>query len=148
MAEGEIYDIEYDPKSAQPDVPDRNVGDKERRMTEERMIETIPRRLANLLRANGMAQAELAAEIGATPVTVSRYLTGQRSPRAPYIIRMARSLATTPDYILTGVLRASDGTMLYECDPEKNPECRKTGCACGAARGKCYMTAKESARAE
>ena len=27
MAEGEVYDIEYDPKSAQPDVPDTNVGE-------------------------------------------------------------------------------------------------------------------------
>lgn len=27
MAEGEVYDIEYDPKSAQPDVPDANVGE-------------------------------------------------------------------------------------------------------------------------
>ncbi len=117
-------------------------------MTVKRMIETIPRRLEGLLRANGMKQKDLADEIGVTEVTVSRYLSGQRSPRAPYIIRMARSLATTPDYILTGVLRASDGTMLYECDPEKNPECRKTGCARGAARGKCYMTSKESARAE
>jgi len=112
------------------------------------MIEAIARRLRGLLRANGMKQKDLAAEIGVTEATVSRYLSGQRIPRAHLIIRMARSLATTPDYILTGVLRASDGTMLYECDPEKNPECRKTGCACGTAQGKCYMTAKESARAE
>ena len=26
MAEGEVYDIEYDPKSEVQDVPDRNVG--------------------------------------------------------------------------------------------------------------------------
>ena len=26
MAEGEVYDIEYDPKSEEQDVPDTNVG--------------------------------------------------------------------------------------------------------------------------
>lgn len=117
-------------------------------MTADRMIETIPRRLKGLLRANGMKQKDLAAEIGVTEATVARYLSGQRIPRATLIIRMARSLATTPDYILTGELRRPDGKKLYECDPAKHPMCKKTGCAWGAAHGVCYMTMEALARAE
>lgn len=117
-------------------------------MTEERMIETIPRRLEGLLRANGMTPAQLAAEIGETKASVYLYLAGWRMPKAPLIIRMARSLATTPDYILTGELRRPDGKMLYECDPAKCPKCKKTGCAWRAAHGVCYMTTESLARAE
>lgn len=117
-------------------------------MTEERMIETIPRRLRGLLRARGMSQKALAVEIGVTTVAVYRYLAGQSVPQVGIVIRMAKALHTTTGYILTGDTARQDGILLYECDPEKNPYCRKTGCAWGENRGPCYLTAYAEARAE
>lgn len=120
-------------------------GEKDDRGANER---NDPEETGGLLRANGMTPAQLAAEIGETESSVYLYLAGRRMPKAPLIIRMARSLATTPDYILTGELRRPDGKKLYECDPAKHPMCKKTGCAWSAAHGVCYMTMEALARAE
>lgn len=57
-------------------------------------------RITGLLQKRGMTQRELAYRIGATEVSVSRYITGARMPKANIIVYMADALNTTTDYIL------------------------------------------------
>ena len=60
----------------------------------------IGQRITWLLQKRGMTQRELANRIGATEVSVSRYITGARMPKANIIVYMADELNTTTDYII------------------------------------------------
>lgn len=57
-------------------------------------------RILTLLEKKGMTQRELANEIGVTETSISRYISGQRVPKAHIIVYMADALNTTTDYIL------------------------------------------------
>ena len=66
--------------------------------------------LAALLKERGMSQKELAEAAGPTPVSVSRYVNGERRARAPpRIAAMSRALGVEPSDII--------GTS---CDQELN----------------------------
>ena len=65
-----------------------------------RMDGTMGRRISELLDKNGITQRELADAVGVTEVSVSRYIHGGRLPKGPVILKMARVLGTTPEYIL------------------------------------------------
>lgn len=47
-----------------------------------------------------MSQRDLAAKIGVTEVSMSRYLSGNRTPKAPVIAQMAATLGVSTDYLL------------------------------------------------
>ena len=57
-------------------------------------------RIRQLLKKRGMREYELANAIGAHYVSISRYITGDRMPKANVVARMADALNTTTDYIL------------------------------------------------
>lgn len=57
-------------------------------------------RILTLLKKKGMTQRELANQIGVTEVSISRYISGQRVPKANIVVYMADALNTTTDYIL------------------------------------------------
>lgn len=53
-----------------------------------------------LLNKNNMTQRELADRIGITEVSLSRYISGNRTPKGPVIANIANALHTTSDYLL------------------------------------------------
>lgn len=61
---------------------------------------TFGRRIKLALDANGMTQRELAKKIKVTEVSVSRYITGNRIPRAPILMEMARVLGVSCDFLM------------------------------------------------
>ena len=58
------------------------------------------RRLTLLMEEKDLTQTELAAKIGITNVTISRYLSGERKPRIEIVTKLAEELNTTVDYLL------------------------------------------------
>lgn len=57
-------------------------------------------RVKELLKQNDMSQRELADRIKVTPVTLSRYITGERTPRMSDVSNIATVLNTTANYLL------------------------------------------------
>ncbi len=60
-------------------------------------------RMETLLKSKGMTQRELAAKLGVSEVTVSRWMTegaNGRNPSVQTLQKIADILGTTPDYLL------------------------------------------------
>lgn len=57
-------------------------------------------RLKKILDDRGISQKDFADRIGVTEVSISRYMTGKRVPRATVIVNMANQLGVTTDYLL------------------------------------------------
>lgn len=71
--------------------------------TEERMDGNFRSRMEALLNSKGMTQRELAARLGVSEVTVSRWMTdgaNGRNPSIPTLQKIADILETTPDDLL------------------------------------------------
>ena len=68
----------------------------------------IGERLTELLRANSMTQKQLAELIGVTEATVSRNMTGDRTPKSNILANMATALHTTSDYLLGKEMETGD----------------------------------------
>lgn len=60
------------------------------------MAAPIGARLTALLRERGMSQKELAEATNLTPAAVSRYVNGERVPRAITIAALAKALGVEP----------------------------------------------------
>ena len=52
------------------------------------------------MNALGINQRTLAGRIGVTEVSVSRYINGERTPKAPILIKIAKELKTTPTELM------------------------------------------------
>lgn len=57
-------------------------------------------KLAALLKERGMSQKELAKAAGLTPTAVSRYVNGEREPRALTVAALAEVLGVKPSDIM------------------------------------------------
>lgn len=57
-------------------------------------------RITRLLKEQGMTQKELAARIGTTEAAVSKYVKGEREPRAEILANIATVLHTTSETLL------------------------------------------------
>ena len=57
-------------------------------------------RLQGLLQDQGVTQKDLAIRIGTTEATISRYISGDREPKADMLANIATALHTTSDYLL------------------------------------------------
>jgi len=57
-------------------------------------------RLAEMLERRGMTQKELADRIDKTEVSVSRYISGQRTPKITVLLKMAQALNVQADYLI------------------------------------------------
>ena len=62
--------------------------------------DVLSKRLKELLEKNNMSQRELAEKIGITEVTISRYISAQRVPKATEILKIADALNCSCDYLL------------------------------------------------
>ena len=80
---------------------------------------TFTERLTELLKSKGMSQREFAKAIKTTEVTVSRYISGDRAPKEPVIIKMAEVLGCTTDYLLGLEDTNRAGKYIY-CDADRD----------------------------
>lgn len=64
------------------------------------MSKNFGERLLELMQKEGITQKELAALIDTTEATLSRYVSGDREPKAETIANIATALHTTSDYLL------------------------------------------------
>ena len=62
--------------------------------------EETGKRIAALLKERGMTQRELAERVGATEASVSKYVNGEREPRAEMLANIATVLGTTSEELL------------------------------------------------
>lgn len=59
-------------------------------------------RLSNLLSKSGMSQRELAKIINIDEAALSKYVSGVRKPRMDILVNIARVLAVSVEYLVTG----------------------------------------------
>lgn len=64
------------------------------------MSKAFGQRLLSLLQKQGLTQKELADRINTTEATLSRYVSGDREPKAETLANIATALHTTSDYLL------------------------------------------------
>lgn len=65
------------------------------------MTEAVRNKIEERLRAMKMSQRDLAASLGVSEVTVSRWLSGERNPSIETMNRIAQALNTTASYLLS-----------------------------------------------
>lgn len=71
-------------------------------------------RITDLLNKKGMSQRELAERAGVTEVSMSRYINGNRIPKAMQLANIARVLGVTSEYLLGK--EADDFASAYDKD--------------------------------
>lgn len=64
------------------------------------MSKVFGQRILILLKKQGTTQKGLADRINTTEATLSRYVTGDREPKADMLANIATALHTTSDYLL------------------------------------------------
>lgn len=57
-------------------------------------------RIKKLIEESGITQRDLAQDIGVTESTISKYLSGERTPNGDILLNLATALNTTSDYLL------------------------------------------------
>ena len=74
-------------------------------------------RIGALLKQNGMTQKELAMRVGATEAAISKYINGEREPRAEVLANIATVLHSTSEELLglNGDLETPFGTVKALC---------------------------------
>ena len=80
--------------------------------------------VAKKLEEIGMSQRELADKVGVTEVSMSRYISGERTPKGPIIAAIAKELGTTFEE-LTGVEMVEK--KIREITSEEIDEILRTG---------------------
>ncbi|KFI94594.1 helix-turn-helix domain-containing protein [Bifidobacterium stellenboschense] len=64
------------------------------------MTKELGERMLKLMRQQGRTQKKVAELIGTTEATMSRYVSGDREPKADVLSNIATALHTTSDYLL------------------------------------------------
>lgn len=74
-------------------------------------------RISRLLKEQGISQKELAARVGATEAAISKYIKGEREPRAEILANIATVLKTTSEALLgiDGGIDTPYGTVKALC---------------------------------
>lgn len=72
------------------------------------MNESVRSRIEERLRALGMTQRDLAARLGVSEVTVSRWLSGERNPSIETLSKIADALGTDTSYLFASDSRAEE----------------------------------------
>ena len=63
-------------------------------------MESLGDRIANLRKELDINQKELATKVGITEASLSRYENNLREPKSELIVRLAKALETSTDYLL------------------------------------------------
>lgn len=86
-------------------------------VSESDEVSAIASRMAQALAAKGWSQGELARRANIRPETVSRYLAGENRPRTKEALAIAKALAVTTDWLLTGAEALTSLDDGYEAAP-------------------------------
>ena len=78
------------------------------------MNESVRSRIEERLRALHMTQRDLAAMLGVSEVTVSRWLSGERNPSIETLSKIADALGTDTSYFFASDSRAEEKKNLEE----------------------------------
>jgi SOS-response transcriptional repressor LexA len=79
-------------------------------------------RLAYMMKRREIANAaELSRQTGLTQVAIRNYLRGIKVPNSQALVKLARSLSTTTDYLLTGTQSRPDRIPLLSKIPGGSP---------------------------
>ena len=70
-------------------------------------------RISDLLQKTGLTQRELAEKVGCTEVSMSRYISGDRTPKGPIIANIASALHVSADYLLGQESAEDDAELEY-----------------------------------
>lgn len=68
----------------------------------DKITESLGRRIAAARKTRSLSQRQLAALVNVEPNTISMYESGVRKPSTDVIIRLARTLHVSTDYLLLG----------------------------------------------
>lgn len=71
-------------------------------------------RVSELMKRCELSQKELAAKAGVTESAMSYYVKGERTPRSDILMRMAKVLNTTTDYLLGNIADSPFGIKQKE----------------------------------
>ena len=77
------------------------------------MEEKLHHRVKFLMKELGLTQRELAARSGLTEASVSKYLSGARTPQLNAVIALAKALKTDADFLL-GINKKEEKKTAYE----------------------------------
>ena len=58
-------------------------------------------KVLNILKHKGISQRELAEKVGCTEVSMSRYISGERVPKAPIVVKIADVLGVPVEYLVS-----------------------------------------------
>lgn len=76
----------------------------------------FPERLKYALRKKGITQRELSNRINISPVTISRYMSGEREPGTWELYRVANSLDVSMEWLLTGENPPNESSWKHRAD--------------------------------
>lgn len=71
-----------------------------KQLAEEHKERTFGEKINRLLKENSISQKKLAEKVGITEVSMSRYISGDRVPKGPVVMKIAKELGTTVEYLL------------------------------------------------
>lgn len=83
-------------------------------------MKTIADRLRWLLEKNCMTQADLARSIDVAETTISRYLSGKRRPKAPFLGKVAKLFGVSMYWLAFGEQDVAKGYMAIRNDVSRN----------------------------
>ena len=64
------------------------------------MSKELGEKLLSLMKKQGISQRQLAERLNTTEASLSRYVNGEREPKADMLANIATALNTTSDYLL------------------------------------------------
>ena len=73
----------------------------------------IGSRILSLIGERGITQHALAVQAGITDTSMSRYISGDRIPDAPVVLRIAKALHSTSDFLLGYSAEEEDPEYVY-----------------------------------
>ena len=73
----------------------------------------IGNQIAYMLKERNMSQHTLAARAGITDTSMSRYISGDRIPDGPVVLRIAKALHSTSDFLLGYSAEEEDPEYVY-----------------------------------
>ena len=76
----------------------------------------LANRLSEMLKKRGMTQKEFAERLGVTEVSVSRYITGKRIPRATIIMKMEKIFGVSVGYLMSQETNLVEMIISYTTD--------------------------------
>lgn len=90
----------------------------------------LANRIAELRKANGMSQSQLACALHISASAEGMYEQGRRTPSLEILIMMSRLFCVSLDYLITGVEYTSLDTISYDIHTGKytGPKCSCRSC--------------------